>query len=481
MKKNIFLLLVFWLSIESFAQKHTHHVCADTMMQWVDFFAHPDKKGRLSGTHEYDVCAQFVIDKMKSWGVQSLPNYPQYKQNVPVERNVFVNPCDFKIMHFNKGTVYLEHGVDYNFRGFTGSGNMSLETVFCGYGISAENYDDYADVDVRDKAVLIFKGNPKLSNQIVYEPFSIQNRAETAYKHGAKTVIFIPQPHSDRTEPIGSVMCGAGDYIEDLPLIQLSEETANLLFDGTGWTSEKMHQRIEEISAPFSLVLPSKIMVNVQTVYSEAAESYNILGYIEGTDPKLKHEYVMITAHLDHVGSQCDVVYPGANDNASGSAAVMMMAKLLSQNKPLRSVIFCLFTAEESGIIGAEHMGKNMPVNPASVVAVFNLDCIAVGDSIQIGNGLSSPNLYEVCKGFDNKNLMVKDTWRGGGADLSPFHKLGIPGLYFVSRYSYTHLHLPTDTPETLNKELFQTIVGLCYQTARSVANGNYLRETVKP
>jgi len=112
---------------------------------------------------------------------------------------------------------------------------------------------------------------------------------------------------------------------------------------------------------------------------------------------------------------------------------------------------------------------------------MFNLDCIGYGDSTQVGNGKSSPDLWNIAHKIDEENfhLMVNDTWNGGGADLSPFCEKEIPGLYFVSKYSYDHLHQPSDTPETLNTELYEKIVKLVYLTAKEVADGNYEREIV--
>ena len=124
---------------------------------------------------------------------------------------------------------------------------------------------------------------------------------------------------------------------------------------------------------------------------------------------------------------------------------------------------------------------KILKIDKDKIIAMFNLDCIGYGDSIQVGNGKSSPELWNLARKIDkeNFNLVVEDTWSGGGADLTPFYEKGIPGLYFVSKYSYEHLHLPTDTPETLNPVLFENIVKLAYLTAREVADGNYKREEV--
>ena len=210
----------------------------------------------------------------------------------------------------------------------------------------------------------------------------------------------------------------------------------------------------------------------------------NVIGLLEGSDPILKDEYLVIGAHLDHVGSQAGLLFPGANDNASGSAAIIELAKAfqLDGTKPKRSILFVLFASEEQGLFGSKYFVENMKINPDKIVAMFNLDCIGYGDSIQVGNGKTSPGLWSLTRNIDNENfnLLIEDTWSGGGADLTPFYEKGIPGLYFVSKYSYDHLHLPTDTPETLNPDLFEKIVKLAYLTATDVADGNYKREAVK-
>jgi Zn-dependent M28 family amino/carboxypeptidase len=209
----------------------------------------------------------------------------------------------------------------------------------------------------------------------------------------------------------------------------------------------------------------------------------NLVGMIEGNDSELKDEHLIIGAHLDHVGSQAGLLFPGANDNASGSAGVLEIAEAFQSSdlKPKRSILFVLFASEEQGLYGAEHFMENLNINPEKVTAMFNLDCVGYGDSIQIGNGKSSPELWGIINKIDeeNSNLMVSETWGGGGADATPFHKIGIPCLYFVSKYSYDHIHQPTDTPEMLNPTVFENIVKLAYLTARKVADGNYKREAV--
>jgi Zn-dependent M28 family amino/carboxypeptidase len=241
--------------------------------------------------------------------------------------------------------------------------------------------------------------------------------------------------------------------------------------------------KIDQGKAPFSFFTRRNAGIMVSADYSKLAKTMNVVGMIEGNDPKLKNEFLIIGAHLDHVGSQAGLLFPGANDNASGSAGVLELAEAFqkSELRPRRSIVFVLFASEEQGLFGSKHFVEDLKMDTNKVVAMFNLDCIGYGDSIQVGNGKSSPELWKLADEIDkiNSNLIVKDTWSGGGADLTPFYEKGIPGLYFVSRYSYDHLHLPTDTPETLNPVLLESIVKLAYLIAREVADDNYLREKV--
>jgi Zn-dependent M28 family amino/carboxypeptidase len=183
------------------------------------------------------------------------------------------------------------------------------------------------------------------------------------------------------------------------------------------------------------------------------------------------------------VGKQGDVIFPGANDNASGSAAVLEIARAIMKNniKPKRSIIFAMFTSEEQGLFGAKYMSDNLPVDIQNVTAMFNLDCIGYGDSVQIGNGKSAPLLWDIAKSIDEAGdkYMVANTWKGGGADAGPFHDKDVPALYFVSTNSYKYLHDMNDKPETLNPVLLERITRLALKTLLKTADGNYQREEV--
>lgn len=441
--------------------------------------------GRLPGGEGYDKAAQFAANKFSELGLKPADD-KKYFQLFNVEHNEIDTPAVFKSIIEND-TVDYQLGKDFVLRGFTGSNKFTLPVVFCGYGISRPDlhYDDYAGINVKNKIVIVFKQNPKWKiDDRDWGTNYPREKSLAAKKHGAKGILFISLPNDEKPQPlIGSVMHGEGEQPIDFPQLHISLEAANRLLSRTCITISECQTRIDKKKKPLSINLFTKAVVEVNAKYEKNAGTMNVVGMIEGSDPKLKNEFVIIGAHLDHVGSQAGLLFPGANDNASGSAAVLEIAKAFVKGglKPKRSVIFVLFASEEQGLNGAKHFVDSWNKDYNKITAMLNLDCVGYGDSIQVGNGKSSPNLWEITNQIDKKSFryMVDKTWSGGGADATPFYEKGIPCLYFVTTNSYDHLHLPSDKVETLNPELYETLVKLAYLTARKVADGSYNREKI--
>lgn len=458
---------------------------SEDLMNTVKSLASPEYDGRLPGSEGYNKAAEFVANKFRKIGLKPAGD-EEYFQHLNVEYNRIDTPVVFNVITPEETISYL-HGKDFVLRGFTGSGNLNLPVVFCGYGISRPDidYDDYEKINVKDKIVMVFKQNPtwKINNKPWGNEYP-REKSRVAYEHGAKGILFVSLPNDSKPQPlIGSVMHGEGEQLDSFPQLHISLEAANDFLSLIDISINECQTRIDEKRIPFSFLTRRKAEIIVNAQYEKSAKTINVVGMIEGTDPELKDEYIIIGAHLDHVGSQAGLLFPGANDNASGSAAVLKLAEAFQNSnlKPKRSILFVLFTSEEQNLLGSKHFVESWKKGYDKIIAMFNLDSIGYGDSIQVGNGKSSPVLWEIARNADKQklNLVVEDTWSGGGADLTPFYEKGIPGLYFVSKYSYDHLHLLTDTPETLNPELFESIVKLAYLTARAVVDGNYKREKV--
>jgi len=488
-KTNLTLAVIFFTFNNILAQipdTGLESITSNSLMQAVTILCSEEFDGRLPGSNGYIKAAEFAAERFEQTGV--LPAGDEnYFQHLNVEYNKIDSPVVFQIITSQKNLSY-DLGKDFVFRGFTGSGNLTLPVAFCGYGISRPDlgYDDYEKMDVKEKIVMVFKQNPswKINDESWGQGYP-REKSIIAFEHGAKGILFVSRPNDSKPQPlIGSVMHGEGEQILEFPQLQISIEVANNLLSGSGFSINECQSKIEESKGPHSFMTKNKAEIEVHAEYEKNARAMNVIGFLEGSDPILKDEYLVIGAHLDHVGSQAGLLFPGANDNASGSAAIIELAKAfqLDDTKPKRSILFVLFASEEQGLFGSKYFVENLKINPDKIVAMFNLDCIGYGDSIQVGNGKSSHELWKIANELDeeNSNLMVEDTWSGGGADLTPFYEKDIPGLYFVSKYSYDHLHLPTDTPETLNSDLFEKIVKLAYLSATDVADGNYKREAVK-
>ena len=487
MKKTLTVITIVFINLFTNAQNSTglSEINKDDLIKNVRILTSPDFDGRLPGSEGYNKAAQFAADKLYELGLKFAGD-DLYFQYLNVEYNKIESPAVFKSI-VDGDTVNGEIGKDFVLRGFTGSNSFTLPVVFCGYGISRPDlhYDDYEGINVKNKIVIVFKQNPKWKNDDKdWGTNYPREKSLVAKKHGAKGILFISLPNDAKPQPlIGSVMHGEGEQPIDFPQLHISLDAANTLLSKTGFSISDCQTKIDEKKKPLSMNLTTKAQIEVSAIYEQNARTMNVIAMIEGSDLKLKDEYVIVGAHLDHVGSQADLLFPGANDNASGSAAVLEIAKAFTNGglQPKRSIVFVLFASEEQGLNGAKHFVESWKKGYDKVAAMINMDCIGYGDSIQVGNGLSAPNLWEVANQIDETsfNSMVDRTWKGGGADATPFHEKGVPCLYFVTTNSYDHLHLPSDKVETLNPVLYEKAVKLAHLTVMEIANGNYVREEI--
>ncbi|AFH50892.1 Putative aminopeptidase [Ignavibacterium album JCM 16511] len=487
MKKLIPILIIFsFIIIKPQDRNAVSQITKESLIKTVSILSSKEYDGRLPGSEGYDKAAKFVSNKFLEMKLKPFGD-AGYFQFLNVEYNRIDTPVVFEAI-IDSETIIYKYGKDFVLRGFSGANSFTLPVAFCGYGISRPDlgYDDYQNVNVKNKIVIVFKQNPKWKiDDKDWGTAYPREKSLVAKQKGAKGILFVSLPNDEKPQPlIGSVMHGEGEQPTVFPQIHISIESANKLLSKVGLTLSECQTKIDEKKKPFSFLTRTKAKVIATTYYQKEAKTMNVVALLEGNDPILKNEYVVIGAHLDHVGSQAGLLFPGANDNASGSAGVLEIAKafVADKVKPKRSIIFVSFASEEQGLNGSKHFVENLKVPEEKIVAMLNLDCIGYGDSIQVGNGKSSPKLWQIAKDFDEKNfkLMVSDTWSGGGADATPFHEKGIPSLYFVSKYSYDHLHLPTDTVETLNPDLFEKIVRLAFLTSKQIADGNYEREDVR-
>lgn len=370
------------------------------MKSHVMFLASDAMRGREAGSNEYEIAAQYVASEFYAAGLKPAGIDGSYLQPVPLLSS---RPADKGTLTITRGKaapVSLVFGEDYLPTGNPERAVTTLDTpvVFAGYGIVAPQYkrDDYKGVDVRGKIVAFMSGAPGGFDGEERAHFgSAANKVAIAASKGAAGVIVLETPASAKVRPFARqadswdawrMTWADAQGVGHLPakgtptLATLSLQGAAKLFAGDkAWAMAlKDAEANKPVIKPFAS--GARLAVSIKTE-SKVVTSSNVAGMIPGSDPKLKDEVVVLTAHLDHVGvgkadAKGDTIYNGAMDNAMGIASLIEEAKRFqaSGKPPRRSVMFLAVTAEEKGLIGADYFANNPTVPKANIVANVNLD-----------------------------------------------------------------------------------------------------------
>lgn len=454
------------------------------LMRTDRWLAAPDRGGRLAGSPGYWDAARAMAKDFAAAGLEPAGD-DGYFQRVDVEYDD-VRACALSWSGADGRWRAFAHGPDFTVRGLSGSGRFEAPVVFAGYGVSwpERGWDDYAGLDVRGKVVLVIKEPSAFLTDSLHtgDRTLTRPRARAAAAHGAIGLLMVSSPNQPRPQkPIASMLEGPGPEDPRFPSMQLSVAAAESLLAGTGERLGALQAAIDSARAPRSRPLASRVRMRVDARYEAARRSCNVVGTLRGADPALAREVVVVGAHLDHVGTQAGLVFRGANDNASGASSIRQLVRAFAATgvRPRRTVVFALFTSEESGLQGSRHFVEHLPVPASDVVAFLNMDCVGVGDSLEVHGGQDWPKLWSVVTAADadgSARCLMAHTGRGGGADAQPFADRGIPTAYFASHFSYSHLHLPSDTPETLNPALLEAIARTAFRTAWRLAQGEASR-----
>ena len=352
--------------------------------------------GRQAGTPGYQMAVDYVTQQLKVLGVQPAGDAGTFVQKVRLRR-AFLQPGATFAAHDAQGaTLPLTAGQDYI---VYPSPELPATTVanaplaFAGFGISAPElgYDDYAGLDVKGKIVLIVRGAPRtFASTVASASQDLSGLLKTAMSHGAVGLL-LASTHvgvlPDLRRGTYSVLGPDGKVAASRSFAVGSQQQFY------GAVSAATLQRFLQIAAldttqvfaairsgkPASAVLKTTVSASAQARYQDI-ESFNVVGKIPGSDVKLREEYVVHSAHLDHLGIGASVkgdsIYNGAHDNASGVACVLEIAKIYSRlkGKPKRTMLFVFVTGEELGLLGSSAFAANPTVPKSKIVADINMD-----------------------------------------------------------------------------------------------------------
>jgi hypothetical protein len=429
----------------------------------------PQMEGRGAGTKGIVRAADLIEARYRSLGLQ------------PAGTKGFLQPFTVITGAALKGTnrLALENGTfkqelklnqEFVPFSFSSSGEVAGPAVFAGFGATAPEfgYDDYAHLDVKDKIVVLLRYEPagfsaKSPHGGLTEHSQLITKAINARNHGARAVILVNGKLGDGEEDtltrFGSVN---GPENAGIVIAQAKNDAANAWFAAAGKTLAGAQEQINSSTAPASFAFPETLRISLTVnVESTHATVNNVLAYLPGKSD----EYIIIGAHYDHLGygnvdslapSQIGKVHPGADDNASGTAGVLELARLFApmKGKLPRGILFCSFAGEELGLLGSAHW-VNAPTLPVEkAVAMINMDMIGrikdekvfIGG---VGTGATFRTLLEQEKGKSPFTLEYSEGGYGA-SDHTSFVAKKIPVLFFFSGL-HSDYHKPSDTWEKID------------------------------
>lgn len=471
----------------------------------IKYLADDELKGRLPGTPGYQMAVDYVIDKIKQFGVKPKGDDGFIQKTTFRSSRVDTANSQMTVTTQN-GRVQLKQGRDFTFLPDLNKPSASIENaevVFAGYGITAShlNYDDYAGIDAKGKVVMVLESAPPDFPAGERAHFSlVLSKCEVASQHGAVGVIILISSN-EAVRLGGAARAATGGIIGYVKPDGKGFSTRTNFYDDIKFAAYMRTSLVDEWVADrkkgnLGIAISAKV-----TTLSGESQSENVVGLIEGTDPKLKNEYVVHTAHLDHVGVgspvKGDSIYNGAHDNASGVACLLEIAKLYTKAKTRRSVLVVFVSSEEKGLLGSGYFASKPTVPMQNIVANVNTDMptlIAPLLSIEPLGAQHSSLMNQVKAAAKYLDLDVMEDHmpeqvRFTRSDQYSFIRQGIPALHVkyglktndpaldlrkkIEDWTAAHYHRPSDefSDEAFDFNAAVTYVKLNFLIGWQVAN----------
>lgn len=486
-KKIFTILFILFTCVSAYSQTISNpEITAEEIKQHITFLASDELKGRDSGTEELFAAAVYIADEFKNYDLEPLFG-DNYLQEFPFIKTIELTDKNNLTFSFDGKELKPKLKEGYITLPFSGNAVVTGQLVFAGFGISAPDldYDDYNGIDVKDKIVIVMRNTPEPkiphSQFDMYSP--LRKKASVARDKGAIAVIFVnPFDENKTTDDLVEFSYDRGGAVGNFSAVNVKQSFIEQLFQAEGLNFKEIHDKIIETKKPSSFEF-NKSSAKISTEVKEVeAISWNVGGFIEGTDPELKKEWIIIGAHFDHLGMGGEgslyrgdepQIHNGADDNASGTTGVLELAEKFSsqKNKLKRSIAFFTFSGEELGLLGSNYLVNNMPFPVEDAVTMVNMDMIGrLKDSslIVYGTGTSS-SWKDILNKYNDYGFKLTFNDEGfGPSDHSSFYGKKIPVLFFFTG-THEDYHKPSDDTEKINFEGQEKILKYIYDVVTEI------------
>ena len=501
---------------------NTEGVTATQLREHLTCIASDELEGRDTPSRGLDIAAMYIAKHLANWGIKPAGDPGTYFQKFPLKRS----RIDAQNTRFELNGQPFVYGEDF-FSSLTPSSVAASNLVYVGHGwvIKSKNINAYQGIDIKDKIIIIVGGLPK-----GVSPNDLQGKAGVdwfspplyAQANGAKAVITFGsyndlanwQATRWRQTERGSITFGPQNLIS-VPTITGSPRLMSAIFQGEKASGGNIFTKgvQQDLVEPFELKATKKVSLTT-TLKSDTVYTQNVVGVLEGSDPVLKNEYVAIGAHYDHVGinpfaAGDDKIWNGADDDGSGTVAVMAIAEALAKGpRPKRSILFIWHAGEEKGLWGSEYFADNPTVPIGSIITELNIDMIGryqnpgdenhpqnkalpkQGEIFLIGSRMMSTELGELSDSVNKSFLNLAFNFKYDDpndpeqffyrSDHFNYAKKGVPIIFYMDG-SHADYHQVTDSIEKINFDSMEKVTRTIMATGWELANRPVRPKVDKP
>lgn len=533
------LLIFSLLCMPAMAQKAgLKSISQDELKMHLQFLSSDELEGRDTGEPGLQVAARYLAVQAAHLGLTAVDADKDFLQPFYIREKAYDRENSHTTITVADTFSIVNRESFYIFPAPQGDKTLiEGEVIFAGYGIKDEQnkYNDFENIDIKDKVVLIMNRAPmneegteaQFDNDKWSSMQNFQYKMQYIYSQEPRAVLIVMDPKSgmQSIEDVNPAIArylgksrelkpekaeGASPQRNSGGMVLIHRSVADLLLEASGKTLKDLQLEIDQNLAPQSFLLEDtqvKIELNMS---STDLEVYNVFGLIEGSDPALKDEVVIYTAHYDHVGTNGQGgVFNGADDNASGSVALIEIAEAFMKEKkrPKRSIGILWVSAEEIGLFGSQYFANHPLVSSENIAAAINLDMlgrtkteedaessrsgltIQTGDSVKVIGGLQSKVLMDInTRSLEEMGLIGNYQYNDihhperyfYRSDHISFARKDIPVLFY-STGTHRDYHMLTDVEERIDYDKYLKMTRFCYKVGFNVAQYSGSIEVDKP